>query len=231
MLLLRVIWAVVRALFSKKANLVAENLALRHQLIVLGRKSKRPRLLQRDRVFWLWLARSWTRWRDSLIIVKPETVVRWHRKGFKYYWTWKSRQEGGRPLVSREVRGLIRKMSRANPLWGAPRIHGELLKLGIDISQASVGKYMVRSWRPPSPTWRAFLDNHVRDFASIDFFTVPTASFRVLFVFLVLAHSRRQILHFNVTQSPTAAWTGHQLIEALPWVCWSSESCDLNSHT
>ena len=217
MLLLRVIWAVVRALFSKKADLVAENLALRQQLIVLGRKTKRPRLLQRDRVFWLWLARSWDGWRDSLALVKPETVVRWHRKGFKYYWTWKSRQKGGRPLVSREIRGLIRKMSRANPLWGAPRIHGELLKLGIDISQASVGKYMIHSRRPPSPAWRAFLDNHVRDLASIDFFTVPTATFRVLFVFLVLAHSRRQILHFSVTQSPTAAWTGHQLIEALPW--------------
>jgi len=217
MLFLRAIWAVVRALFSKKADLVAENLALRQQLIVLGRKTKRPRLLQGDRVFWLWLARSWNGWRDSLVLVKPETVVRWHRKGFKYYWTWKSRQEGGRPEVSREVRGLIRKMSRANPLWGAPRIHGELLKLGIENSQATVAKYMIRLRKPPSPTWRAFLDNHVRDLASIDFFTVPTATFRVLFVFLVFAHSRRQILHFNVTQSPTAAWTGHQLIEALPW--------------
>ncbi len=174
MLLLRVIWAVVRALFSKKANLVAENLALRHQLIVLGRKTKRPRLHQRDRVFWLWLARSWTRWRDSLIIVKPETVVRWHRNGFKYFWSWKSRHKGGRPVVDPEIRELIRRMSRSNPLWGAPRIHGELLKLGIDISQASVGKYMIRSRRPPSPTWRAFLDNHLKDLISIDFFTVPT---------------------------------------------------------
>jgi transposase InsO family protein len=217
MLLFRVIWAVVRALVSKKADLVAENLALRHQLIVLGRKTKRPRLLQRDRVFWLWLARSWSRWRDSLIIVKPETVVRWHRKGFKYYWAWKSRHRGGRPVVNREIRELIRRMSRSNPLWGAPRIHGELLKLGIDISQASVGKYMIRTRRPPSPSWRAFLDNHVKDLIAIDFFTVPTVTFRVLFAFLLLAHDRRQILHFNVTEHPTAEWTGRQLLQAFPW--------------
>ena len=217
MLLLRVIWAVVRALLSKKADLVAENLALRHQLIVLGRKTKRPPLLPRDRVFWLWLSRSWSRWRDSLIIVKPETVVRWHRKGFKYYWAWKSRHRGGRPVVNRETRELIRRMSRSNPLWGAPRIHGELLKLGIDVSQASVGKYMVRSRKPPSPSWRAFLDNHVKDLIAIDFFTVPTVTFRVLFAFLVLAHDRRQILHFNVTEHPTAEWTGRQLLEAFPW--------------
>ncbi len=173
MLFLRVIWAVVRALVSKKANLVAENLALRQQLVVLRRKTKRPRLLQGDRVFWLWLARSWTRWRHSLLVVKPETVVRWHRQGFKYYWTWKSRQRSGRPTVAPEVRELIRKMSRANPLWGAPRIHGELLKLGIDISQASVGKYMIRPRRPPSPSWRAFLDNHVFPWDTAPRYMIP----------------------------------------------------------
>ncbi len=148
MLFLRVIWAVVRALFSKKADLVAENLALRQQLIVLRRRTGRPRLLKRDRIFWLWLARFWSRWRDCLVVVKPETVIRWHRRGFKYYWTWKSRHKCGRPTVTPEVLELIRRMSRSNPLWGAPRIHGELLKLGIDISQASVGKYMIRARKP-----------------------------------------------------------------------------------
>ncbi len=144
-------------------------------------------------------------------------MVRWHRKGFKYYWAWKSRHEGGRPTVIPEVRELIRRMSRANPLWGAPRIHGELLKLGIDLSQATVGKYMIRPRGSPSPTWRAFLDNHFKDLISIDFFTVPTVSFRILFVFLVLSHDRRRILHFNVTAHPSAQWTGRQLLEAFPW--------------
>jgi transposase InsO family protein len=217
MLRLRVIWAVVRALFSKKADLVAGNLALRQQLVVLRRRTKRPRLLQGDRVSWLWLARSWSRWRDSLIIVKPETVVRWHRKGFKYYRAWKSRHQAGRPAVSPEVRELIRRMSRANPLWGAPRIHGELLKLGINISQATVARYMTRRAKPPSPSWRAFLDNHAKDLIAIDFFTVPTVSFRILFVFLVLSHDRRRILHFNVTAHPSAKWTGRQLLEVFPW--------------
>jgi YD repeat-containing protein len=144
MFLLRLIWAVVHALFAKRADLVAKNLALRQQLIVLHRKTKRPRLKTKDRVFWLWLARSWDGWRESLIVVKPATVVRWHRQGFKYYWAWKSRHKGGRPAIDPEVRDLIRKMSRTNPLWGAPRIHGELLKLGIDLSQTTVAKYMIR---------------------------------------------------------------------------------------
>ena len=138
------------------------------------------------------------------------TVVRWHRQGFKYYWAWKSRHKGGRPAVAPEVRDLIRRMSRANPLWGAPRIHGELLKLGIDLSQTTVAKYMVRHRKPPSPSWRAFLNNHVKDLVSIDFFTVPTVTFNVLFVFVVLAHDRRRVVHFNVTESPGAKWTAQQ---------------------
>ena len=217
MFFLRLIWVVVQALFARRADLVAENLALRQQLNVLRRKAGQPRLRRADRIFWLWLARSWSAWRDSLIVVKPETVVRWHRQGFKYYWAWKSRQKGGRPAVTREVRDLIRRISRANPLWGAPRIHGELLKLGIDLSQATVAKYMIRHSKPPSPSWRAFLDNHLKDLVAIDFFTVPTVTFRVLFVFLVLAHDRRRIVHFNVTEHPSAEWTGRQLIEAFPW--------------
>ena len=143
-------------------------------------------------------------------------MIRWHRKGFKYYWAWKSRNRGGRPAVAPEIRDLIRRMSRANPLWGAPRIHGELLKLGITISQATVGKYMVRRRKPPSQTWRTFLDNHAGNLVSVDFFTVSTVTFRVLFVFVVLAHDRRRVVHFNVTGSPTAKWTGQQIIEAFP---------------
>ncbi len=143
-------------------------------------------------------------------------MVRWHRQGFKYYWAWKSRHKGGRPTVAPEVRNLIRRMSRATPLWGAPRIHGELLKLGIDLSQTTVAKYMIRRPKPPSLSWRTFLDNHLKDLVSIDFFTVPTVTFRILFVFLVLSHDRRRVLHCNVTEHPTAEWTGRQLIEAFP---------------
>jgi transposase InsO family protein len=153
-----------------------------------------------------------------LIIVKPETVVTWHRKAFRLFWTWKVRHgQPGRPLVPREVRDLIRQMCRDNPLWGAPRIHAELLKLGIDIGETSVTKYMVRVRRPPSQTWRAFLENHVSQLASVDFFTVPTIRFQVLYVFLVLAHDRRRIVHFNVTAHPTAEWTGQQLRNAFPF--------------
>ena len=171
-----------------------------------------------DRLLWVWLSRIWRDWRSALAIVKPETVVAWHRAGFRRFWTWKVRRgQPGRPLISREVRDLIRKMCRENPLWGAPRIHGELLKLGIDIGESSVSKYMVRSRKPPSQTWRTFLENHLTQMVSIDFFTVPTIRFQVLYVFLVLAHDRRRILHFNVTAHPTAEWTGQQLREAFPF--------------
>ena len=152
------------------------------------------------------------------MIVKPETVVGWHRKGFRLFWRWKIRHgKPGRPTVSREVRDLIRTMSRVNPLWGVPRIHGELLKLGIQISEPTVCKYMVRRHKPPSQTWRTFLENHVQSLVSVDFFTVPTIRFRVLYVFLVLAHERRRILHFGVKAHPTAEWTAQQLREAFPW--------------
>jgi transposase InsO family protein len=153
-----------------------------------------------------------------LVIVKPETVIGWHRKGFRLYWTWKVRHgRPGRPPISKEVRKLIRTMSRENPLWGAPRIHGELLKLGIDIGETSVGKYIARTQKPPSQNWRTFLENHVKTMVSVDFFTVPTIRFQVLYVFLVLAHDRRRIVHFNVTAHPTAEWTAQQLREAFPF--------------
>jgi len=149
--------------------------------------------------------------------VKPETVIRWHRKGFKLYWTWKSRNRGGRPRIDAEIRTLIRRMARENPTWGAPRVHGELLKLGFEVSEATVSRYMPRRRKPPSQSWRSFLRNHVHDLVSIDFFVVPTATFRVLYVFLVLAHDRRCIVHFNVTEGPSARWTGQQLVNAFPY--------------
>ncbi|HEX9158474.1 MAG TPA: integrase core domain-containing protein [Syntrophales bacterium] len=203
--------------FRSQRALTIENLALRHQLAVLQRTTGRPRLRTWDRVFWVALLRLWSDWRQSLTIVQPETVIRWHREGFRLYWRWKSRGRPGRPKVSKEIRDLILRMSEANPTWGVPRIHGELLKLGIEIGQASVSNYMPRHRKPPSQSWRTFLENHAQEIVSIDFFTVPTATFRVLFVLLVLGNDRRRVLHFNVTTTPSAAWTGQQIIEAFPW--------------
>jgi putative transposase len=166
----------------------------------------------------VWLSLVWTDWAKVLLIVKPETVVRWHRKGFKWYWTQKSKLRGpGRPKINPEVRALILRMCEANSTWGAPRIHGELLKLGIEISQRTVGRIMPKRRKPPSQTWRAFLDNHVKDLVAIDFFVVPTATFRVLFVLVVLAHDRRRVVHFNVTEHPYAEWTALQVGQAFPW--------------
>ncbi len=179
---------------------------------------KRPKLTAADRLFWAWLSELWSDWRTALVIVKPETVIAWHRKSFRLFWTWKVRSGNpGRPAVTKEVRDLIRRMSRENPIWGAPRIHGELLKLGIDIGETSVSKYMVRCRKPPSQTWRTFLANHLKSLVSVDFFTVPTIRFQILYVFLVLAHDRRRILHFGVTAHPTAEWTAQQLRNAFPW--------------
>ena len=168
-----------------------EILALRHQLAVLQlRTNKRPSLRTADRLLWVMLSRAWAQWRSALVIVKPETVIAWQRKGFRLYWRWKSREgKSGRPCVSLEIRELIRQMSTANPLWGAPRIHGELLKLRIQISQATVAKYMVRQRKPPSQTWRTFLENHVQQLVAIDLLVVPTVSFRLLFVFVILGTS------------------------------------------
>jgi len=207
------------SILRSRAALQLENLALRHQIGVLQRSARRrPKLTSRDRLLWMCLSRLWSDWRSALAIVQPETVLAWHRAGFRLFWTWKVRRgQPGRPVISREVRDLIRKMCRENPGWGAPRIHGELLKLGIDIGESSVSKYMVRCRKPPSQTWRTFLENHAQQLVSIDFFTVPTLRFQVLYVFLVLAHDRRRILHFNVTAHPTAEWTGQQLREAFPF--------------
>jgi putative transposase len=206
------------SIFKPRQQLILENLALRQQLAVLNRSSKRPQLTSSDRMFWVLLSKFWNHWAEALHIVQPETVLRWHRQGFRLYWRWKSRgQKHGRPFIDPAIKELIRNMSQANPLWGAPRIHGELLKLDIHISQATVSKYMVRNQGPPSQVWRTFLNNHVLDLASIDFFTVPTATFRVLYVFLVLSHERRSVLHFAVTAHPTAEWTAQQIVEFFPY--------------
>jgi putative transposase len=197
----------------------AEILALRHQLSVLQRRNRgrRLRLNAADRLLWIWLSRLWNQWRSALVIVQPETVIAWHRRGFRMYWSWKSRHSQGRPSVSRVVIDLVRKMSLANPLWGAPKIHGELLKLGFELSESTVAKYMVRRRRPPSQTWRTFLENHTKELVSSDFFVVPTVFFRVLFVFVILSHDRRRIVHSAVTEHPTSDWVAHQLLEAFPW--------------
>ena len=211
--------ATLSSIFRSRGALELENLALRHQVGVLQRSTRRcPRLTPVDRLVWVWLSRVWSGWRSALAIVQPETVLAWHRAGFRLFWTWKVRRgQPGRPVISREVRDLVRRMCRENPSWGAPRVHGELLKLGIDIGETSVSKYMVRCRKPPSQTWRTFLENHVQQLVSIDFFTVPTLRFQILYVFLVLAHDRRRILHCNVTAHPTAEWTGQQLREAFPF--------------
>ncbi|NIO28950.1 MAG: transposase [Candidatus Latescibacteria bacterium] len=212
---------ILRAIFSALRShraLALENLALRDQLNILQRHTKKPRFQNRDRRLWIILARIWNDWRRSLTLVQPETVIRWHKKGFRYYWRWKSRPRWlRRPKIPKDLRELIRKIWRENPLWGAPRIHGELLKLGIEVSQATVSKYMVCHRKPPSQSRRTFLKNHAQDIISVDFFTVPTATFRVIHVFLILLNNRREIAHFNVTDSPSAFWTGQQIIETFPW--------------
>ena len=205
------------AALKKRRDLALENLALRQQLGVLKRRKRVPRLKKGDRVFWVVLSRIWAPWRKALHMVNADTVVGWQRKGFRIYWARISqRNSGGRPQASSEVRALIKRMATANPYWGAPRIHGELLKLGLEISERTVSRLMPKYRKPPSQTWKAFLNNHVQDLVSVDFFTVPTVSFRVLFVFVVLAHHRRRVVHFNVTEHPTAGWTGQQMVEAFP---------------
>lgn len=216
--ILFLLFATLRDTFRRRAALQLELLAQRQQLAVLTRKTARPCLRSADRLFWVLLSRLWPGWRRALMIVRPETVIAWHRKGFRLYWTWKSRRgKSGRPPASVEVRALIRRMSRENPLWGAPRIHGELLKLGFEVSEATVSKYLTRQPKPPSQTWRTFLLNHVECLASIDFFVVPTVRFNLLFAFIVLRHERRHIVHFAVTAHPTAAWIAQQITEAFPW--------------
>jgi transposase InsO family protein len=210
----------VWAIWSKtkiSSNLAAENLALRQQLVVMKRTNKRPKIRMMDRLFWVLLSRIWSSWREALVIAKPDTVVRWHRKGFKLFWKFKSKGPG-RPQVSREIRHLVRRMAKANPSWGAPRIHGELLRLGFEVSERTISNLMPRrsTNSEPSQSWRTFLKNHAGK-CSIDFFTVPTATFNILFVLVILRNCRRKVVHFNVTSNPSAQWTAQQVVEAFPW--------------
>ena len=205
--------------FKSRARLEAENLVLRQQLNVLMRKlPKRLRLTNSDRLLLVWLYRLFPSILSAIRIVRPETVIRWHRRGFQAYWRRKSRPGVGRPPIDGEIRDLIRQMSMANPLWGAPRIHGELLMLGIDVAQSTVAKYMVpRSRRPPSQSWKTFLRNHAAGIASIDLFVVPTAFFKLLYGLVILGHERRRLIGFGVTAHPTAEWIARQVTEAFPW--------------
>jgi len=215
--MLKLIFLALTSALRSRKQLALENVALRHQLEVLQRNAKRPRLKPSDRVLWALFSRFLTDWRRHLTIVQPDTVIRWHRAGWRLYWRWKSKPGPGRPKVTAEVRVLIRQMSLDNPLWGAPRIHGELMQLGFDVCQTSIAKYMVKQTGPPSQTWNTFIRNHMTEIVAVDFFTAHTATFRTLYVFLVLSLDRRKIIHFNVTRNPTSAWTSMQLTQAFPF--------------
>ena len=216
--LLCFVLATLAAPFKSKSRLEAENAALRHQLIVLQRKVHgRVRLTNNDRWFFIQLYRWFPSILKVLTIIRPETLVRWHRAGFRSYWRWKSRSQGGRPRIETDLRVLIRRMSVENPLWGAPRIHGELLKLGFEVAQSSVAKYMVKRHGPSSQGWRTFLRNHAPDIAAMDLFVVPTIGFDLLYAFVIVRLDRRDLVWINVTANPTAEWIARQLIEAFPW--------------
>lgn len=211
-----------RALLARargsRASRDAEILFLRQQLLVLKRSAPaRTRLRNSDRLIFVWLYRLFPALLDAAVIFKPETLVRWHRRGFRRFWRWKSRRRAGRPAVSSEIRSLVRQMSRENSLWGAPRIHGELLKLGIDTSQSSVAKYMERRRGPPSQSWRTFLRIHAPHIAAVDLFVVPTIGFKLLYGLAILRLDRRRLVWTNVTANPTAEWIARQITEAFPW--------------
>src|SRR5215469_5317550 len=207
----------LRLLFSGQQAVAVENLALRRQLAAYKRRCKRPRLNEWDRLFWICLSRVWTGWRGALVFVQPDTVVRWQRDRFRRFWARLSCANGrrpGRPVLAPEVRRLILQIAKANPLWRAPRIHGELKMLGIVVSERTVSRVLRTIPSPPTQTWKTFLHNHLSEMVSVDFFTVPTVRLRVLFVFLILEHRRRQVFHFNVTDHPTSAWVAQQMVEA-----------------
>ena len=219
--LLRVICASALRFFHTRRSLLLENLLLRQQLVVLKRKHPRPPLAIFDKLFWVLIRRFWSSWKEALIFVNPDTVVQWHRAGFALYWRAISKVNRviGRKRISKEVRDLIFKMVADNPTWGAPRIHGELLMLGFDVSERTISRWMLRAPRDPKPAkrWLAFLRNYREAIAAMDFFTVPTVTFRLLYCFFVISHDRRRILHFNVTRHPTSSWVIQQLREAFPY--------------
>jgi transposase InsO family protein len=218
--LLRILLSTAFSSLQTPRDLAVENLALRQQLAILMRTSPRPRLTAVERSFWVTMSRLWPGWKDALIIVKPETVVRWHRAGFRLFWRMKSTLTArpGRPGLPRETRDLIRRMARENPTWGAPRIHGELLKLGFVVAERTVQRYMPKRPAPSGSVERrkTFLRNHAPDISAMDFFVVPTVSFRVLYVFVAIHHASRRVLHVNVTDHPSPPWVVQQLREAFP---------------
>jgi transposase InsO family protein len=216
---LKLLGYTLRSRFKSRARLEAENLVLRQQLNILLRSlPKRVRLTNADRLQLIWLYRLCPSILNAIGVIRPETLTRWHQRGFRAYWRWKSRPRVGRPQIDRELRDLIRQMSMANRLWGAPRIHGELLMLGIEVAQSTVAKYMLpRSRRPPSQSWKTFLRNHAQRIASLDLFVVPTACFKLLYGLVILRHDRRRVVGFGVTTDPTAEWIAQQVTEAFPW--------------
>jgi len=216
--LLCFVLAVLASPFKSKSRLEAENAALRHQLIVLRRKVQgRARLTNDDRVFFVQLYRWFPSVLDAITIIRPETLVGWHRAGFRCYWRWKSRSLGGRPQIETDLRVLIPADEPGEPLWGAPRIHGELLKLGFEVAQSSVAKYMAKRRGLPSQGWRIFLRNHAPDIAAMDFFIVPTIGFDPLYALVIVRLDRRELVWINVTTNPTAEWIMRQITEAFPW--------------
>ena len=210
--------AILASPFKSKSRLEAENAVLRYQLIVLRRKMRgRPQLTNNDRWFFIQLYRWFPSILQVLTIIRPETLVLWHRAGFRRHWRWKSRSRGGRPQIDLELRTLIRQMSMENLLWGAPRIHGELLKLGFSVAQSTVATYMVKRQGPPSQGWCTFLHNHAPDIAAMDLFVVPTIGFKLLYAFVIVRLNRRDLVWINVTTNPNAEWIARQITEAFPW--------------
>ena len=209
---------VARSRLKSRARLEAENIVLRQQVIVLSRKARsRLRLRNIDRLILVWMYRLFPSILNAITVVKPETVIRWHRRGFRAYWRWKSRRRGGRPRIDRETRDLIRRMSKENPLWGAPRIHGELLMLGIEVAQSTVARNMTKRQGSPSQGWKTFLRNHAAGIASLDLFVVRTISFKLLYGLVILRHARRRLVRIGVTSNPTAEWIAGQVTDAFPW--------------
>jgi transposase InsO family protein len=216
--IVRALLAFAVSLARSRVSLQLEILALRHQLMFYHRSIQRPYVRPGDRILWSWLARHWARWREVLVFVQPATVLAWQRTRFRTAWGRLSgTRRAGKPTISQELRDLIREISAANPRWGAPRILGELRKLGIAVVKSGFEKYRVRPRRPPSLSWRTFLKNHLTELFALHFFTVPTVRCKVLFMLVVLAHARRRVLQFNVTEHPTARWTAQQLVQAFPW--------------
>jgi transposase InsO family protein len=215
--MLRLVLIYSFSVIRSQHELAMEVLALRHQITVLKRQKSRPKLRPWDRCLWITLVRVWANWKSSLIIFQPETIIGWQRAGFRMFWRWKSRRRRGRPGKDPELIQLIRRMWALNPIWGSPRIRDELAKLGLEASTATIRKYRPKSRRQLSQSWKTFLQNHASAIAAMDFFVVPTATFRLLYVLVVMNHARRKVVHFNVTDSPTAAWTAQQIVNAFPY--------------